>query len=67
MKKKGKSSGGFMTSAKGMDSYSKNPVSAPRMNKAMVGPGMNPDQQKANKLLQRAQREVDSLRGKGVM
>lgn len=60
-------SGGFMTSAKGLCSYRDNPVAPPRENKPMCGPGMNADQQKANRLLQRAQREVDSLRGKGVL
>lgn len=56
-----------MDNAVGMNSYKSNPMKAPNMNKTMVGPGMNADQAKANKLLQRAQREVDSLRGKGVM
>jgi hypothetical protein len=64
---KGSNGGKFMDNAVGMNSYKSNPMKAPNMNKTMVGPGMNADQAKANKLLQRAQREVDSLRGKGVM
>lgn len=59
--------GGFMTSAKGMMSFKDNPVSAPSENKPRCGPGSNSDQMKADKLLQRAQKEVDSLRGKSGM
>lgn len=59
--------GGFMTSPVGMCSYKSNPVSAAARTKAECGPGMNSDQRKANMLLQRAQKEVDSLRGKSGM
>lgn len=64
---KGNGGGKFMDNAKGMCSYKSNPMKPANENKPMCGPGMNADQQKANRLLQRAQREVDSLRGKGVL
>jgi len=64
---KSSKSGGSLTSVKGMYSYSKNPMPAASQNKAMCGPGMNSDQSKANRMLQKAQSEVDSLRGKSGM
>lgn len=60
---KGKSGGKFMDNGSGMCSYKKNPMSAPRETAPMCGPGGNADQQKANKLLQKAQKQQDSLRG----
>lgn len=62
--KKGK---GSLSSVKGMCSYSKNPMAQPKQVKAMCGPGGNADQQKANRLLQKAQMKEDSLRGKSGM
>ncbi|HJZ04592.1 MAG TPA: hypothetical protein VJ327_01865 [Patescibacteria group bacterium] len=63
----GKGNGGSMTSVKGLCSYSKNPVKAAREVAPMCGPGGNADQQKANKLLKKAQAQQDSLRGKAGM
>ena len=56
-------SGGSMTSPKGMCSYSKNPMKAASQVAPKCGPGMNADQAKANRLLQKAQKQQDSLRG----
>lgn len=67
MSGKGGGGGKFMDNAKGMCSYKDNPMSPANENKPMCGPGMNSDQAKANSLLQRAQKEVDSLRGKSGM
>ena len=58
---------GMMTSGVGMCSYSKNPLQQPSRTPVGVGPGMNPDQQKVNKLLQQSQKKDESLRGIGVM
>lgn len=61
---KGKGSGGaFMNNGKGMCSYKDNPMKPAARVKAECGPGMNKDQMKANKLLQKAQMQQDSLRG----
>jgi hypothetical protein len=59
--------GKFMDNGKGMCSYSKNPMSAASRVKPECGPGMNADQSKANKLLQKAHKEKDSLRGMSGM
>ena len=67
---KGKGSmpkGKFMDNGSGMCSYSKNPMSEASRISPMCGPGMNADQNKANKLLQKAQVQQDSLRGKAGM
>jgi hypothetical protein len=56
-----------MNSPKGVYSYSKNPMAAPKRTSAMAGPGSNSDQSKVNKLLQQAQKKEDSLRGKSGM
>lgn len=66
---KGKMSGGgkFMDNGKGMCSYKDGTMAAAKRVKAECGPGMNADQKKANRLLQEAQRKVDSLRGKSGM
>jgi len=61
---KGQSSNGkFMDSAKGVCSYKDNPMKMARQVKPECGPGMNADQKKANMLLQKAQKQQDSLRG----
>lgn len=62
--KKGK---GSMTSPVGMCSYKSNPMAPASRVKPMCGPGSNPDQQKANRLLKKAYVESDSLRGKSGM
>lgn len=59
--------GKFMDSGSGMCSYDKNPMSAAARVAPECGPGMNADQSKANKLLQKAHAEKDSLRGKSGM
>lgn len=65
---KGKGGGGaFMNNAKGMCSYGSNPMKKGREVAPMCGPGMNADQAMANKLLQKAQKQQDSLRGKSGM
>ena len=65
---KGKSKGAFMNNGKGMCSYTNgNPMSAARQVKPECGPGMNADQRKANVLLQKAQKQQDSLRGMSGM
>lgn len=58
---------GLLQSGKGMCSYSKNPLSPAARVKPECGPGMNADQRKANKLLQKAQKQQDSLRGMSGM
>lgn len=68
MNGKGNSGGGkFMDNAKGMCSYKDNPMSPANEMKYGTGPGSNSDQNKANSLVQRAQKEVESLRGKSGM
>lgn len=65
---KGSGGGGkFMDNGKGLCSYSKNPMKAANRVAPECGPGMNPDQKKANGLLQKAQKQVDSLRGMSGM
>ncbi len=65
---KGSNGGGkFMDNGKGMCSYKDNPMGAASRVAPKCGPGMNADQQKANKLLQKAQVQQDSLRGKSGM
>ena len=61
------SSSGSMTSGKGMCSTRDNPMSAASRIAPKCGPGMNKDQSKANKLLQKAHAQQDSLRGKSGM
>lgn len=56
-----------MNSGKGMCSYPDNPLPNAKRVNPMCGPGSNPDQMKANKLLQKAQVKDDSLRGKSGM
>ncbi len=67
-KMKGSEGGGaFMNNGKGVCSYKNNPMPKSREVKAECGPGMNADQAKANKLLQKAQKQQDSLRGMSGM
>lgn len=60
-KSKGK---GSMNSVKGMCSYGKNPMKAPRQVPKGIGMGGNADKNKANKLMAKAYKEEDSMRGK---
>jgi hypothetical protein len=62
---KGKMSGGskFMDNGKGLCSYSSNPMKAASRTSSQAGPGSNPDQKKANGLLQKAHAKNESLRG----
>ncbi len=65
-----KSNGGggkFMDNANGVCSYKDNPMGSASRVKPECGPGMNADQKKANGLLQKAQKQQDSLRGKSGM
>lgn len=65
---KPKSTGGkFMDNGVGVYSYSSNPMKNASMTKPECGPGMNKDQNKANKMLQQAQKQEDSLRGESGM
>lgn len=65
---KGSSGGGkFMDNGKGMCSYKDNPMPAAARVSRECGPGMNPDQKKANKLLHKAHTQKDSLRGMSGM
>lgn len=59
--------GKFMDSGSGMCSYKKNPMKAASRVMPECGPGSNADMQKANKLLQKAQKQQDSLRGMSGM
>ena len=58
---------GSMSSVRGMCSYKKNPMKAASQVAPKCGPGGNADQAKANKLLQKAQKQQDSLRGMSGM
>ena len=64
---KGSYGGKMMDNGKGMNSYKSNPMSKASQVKAGCGPGLNADQKKANRLLQDAQRQVDSQRGETGM
>lgn len=59
--------GKMMDSPVGMYSYKDNPLSEASRVKPMCGPGGNPDQQKANALLQKTHMKDESLRGKSGM
>lgn len=59
--------GAFMNNGKGVCSYKDNPMKAASQVSPECGPGMNADQKKANGLLQKAQKQQDSLRGKSGM
>ena len=62
-----KSGGKYMNNGVGMYSSKSNPMSQPSRVKPECGPGMNADQRKANMLLQKAQKQQDSLRGMSGM
>lgn len=64
---KGKSKGAFMNNGSGMCSYKDNPMSGAARVSRRCGPGMNADQNKADRLLQKAHDQKDSLRGKSGM
>lgn len=64
---KGNGGGKFMDNGKGLCSYKSNPMKAASRVAPMAGPGLNADQKKANGLLQKAQKQVDSLRGMSGM
>ena len=67
-KEKGKGApGDMLQSGKGLCSYAKNPMKMARQVKPECGPGMNADQKKANMMLQKAQKQEDSLRGMSGM
>ena len=53
-----------MSKGKGMYSYSDNPMSQPSRTSSAIGPSSNKDAMKANRLLQKAHAEKESLRGK---
>ena len=62
-----KGKGKFMDNGKGMYSFKSNPMKSARQVAPECGPGMNADQKKANMLLQKAQKQVDSQRGQSGM
>lgn len=51
----------------GMYSTKGNPLPQPKRCVSEMGPGGNPDQAKANRLMKKAYAENDSLRGKSGM
>jgi hypothetical protein len=55
--------GTSMTSGKGMCSYKDGTMSAANRTSSECGPGLNPDQSHANKLLKKAFQTKESLRG----
>ena len=55
--------GTSMTSGKGMCSYPDGTMKAASRTSSECGPGLNPDQKKANKLLKGAFNTKESLRG----
>jgi hypothetical protein len=55
--------GTSMTSGKGMCSYKDGTMSEAKRTSSECGPGLNPDQKKANKLLKGAFNTKESLRG----
>jgi hypothetical protein len=59
--------GKFMDSGKGLCSYKDGTMKAAKRVAPECGPGMNPDQKKANGLLQQAMKKVNSLRGESGM
>ncbi len=66
-KMNGGSKSGLLQSGVGVCSYKSNPMSKAAQVKPECGPGGNSDQMKANRLLQKAQVQQDSLRGKSGM
>jgi len=53
-----------MTNPKGLYSTKDNPLKQPSRTSSAIGPSSNADAMKANKLLQKAHMEKESLRGK---
>jgi len=62
-----KNSGKGMSSPVGIYSHKGNPMKAAKTVPSQYGPGGNSDQSKANKLLQKAHAQNESLRGKAGM
>jgi len=56
-----------MTSPKGIYSTKDNPMSQPSRTSSVCGPSSNKDAMKANRLMQKAHKEKESLRGKSGM
>ena len=52
---------------KGVYSTKENPMAQPKRTSSLIGPGSNSDANKANKLMQKAHMEKESLRGKSGM
>lgn len=67
MYKAGSGGGKSMTSPVGLCSTPTNPMKMASQVSPKCGPGGNSDQQKANRLLQKAQVQQDNLRGKSGM
>lgn len=56
-----------MTSPVGLFSSKDNPLAKPSRTSSAIGPSSNKDAQKANRLMQKAHAEKESLRGKSGM
>jgi len=56
-----------LSSMKGVYSTKENPMAQPKRTSSLIGPGSNSDANKANKLMQKAHMEKESLRGKSGM
>lgn len=56
-----------LTSVTGVYSTKDNPMKPAKTTSSQCGPGSNPDQAKANKLMHKAYTEKESLRGKSGM
>lgn len=56
-----------MTKVKGLYSSKDNPMAQPSRTSPKCGPGSNSDQAKADRLMQKAHAEKESLRGKSGM
>lgn len=56
-----------MTSVTGLYSSKSNPVPQPKRTSSKIGPSSNPDAQKADRLMQKAHTQQESLRGKSGM
>jgi len=56
-----------MTKVKGLYSTKDNPLKQPSRTSSQIGPSSNPDAMKANRLMQKAHAEKESLRGKSGM
>ena len=56
-----------MTKVRGLYSSKDNPLAQPSRTSSKCGPSSNPDAMKANRLMQKAHAEKESLRGKSGM